>query len=213
MKKESSSLIDLVPQILYDLIARVIPGVSILLAVYISSKGPTIALNHIVSLIYGKINLTFSMLVILLIISYTISIILFGLIHLIKNIYLFIFLRKNNKRRVSILDPIEDIEEEFKFNKPSEPFMYDTIRVKSNEAGVRLVKLRAEGHSAQILIAGIIISLIINTWFLIHDFKFERLILSIIYLFIIIGAINFNKYITARYKVNLKNHWKILKEY
>jgi len=204
-------LIDLVPQISYDIIARIIPGVTILFAWYISLKGPTIAIHQITSMTSGTTSFSFALFIIILMLAYTVSIILFGLIHMARNIYKYIFHRKKNKWKESSLDPIEYIENGNKTDKPSEALMFDTIREESKEAGSRLVKLRAEGHSAQILIAGIIIALITNVYFLFIDFKSDRLILSIIYVLLIFGAIYFGKYIKARYKVNLRNHWKILK--
>jgi hypothetical protein len=94
---------------------------------------------------------------------------------------------------------------------PSIPLQYDMVRIKSPEAGARLVKLGAERHQAAVLATGWLISAAINLYFLIADFFLDRLWLEIALILSIAGALSTRRHIHENQMLGLIDHWFILR--
>jgi hypothetical protein len=195
MASITSSITEAVPQISYDVIGRLVPGTTVILSLAIVYVGPTRAFTQLNALLTNP-NSAISVwaLLLLLLIAYTVSIVLFGIWNLART--LLRRMRSPKKER----DP----------KQPSPALMYDAIRVKSPEAGARLVKLSAERHLAQVLITGWSIAGALNLYLLIRASSMERVLLEIAFAVGIIGAYSFMRRIEKAYNTNLKNHWLIL---
>jgi len=88
--------------------------------------------------------------------------------------------------------------------------MYDRIRIQSPAAGSRLVKLRAEIDSSKVIITGSVIAILYNSILMARIYLTERVVIEISLVLVILGMYTFLKYVEARFKINLHNHWIIL---
>lgn len=192
-----SSLREVVPQLFYDIIGRLVPGMVVILSFVIVYVWPTYTCNSIGPLLSGQIlSFGFWTFLFLAMVSYVVSILLFGLWNVIET-----FLRNSPTA-------VNNGEDDPK--QPSRSFMYDAIRLKSPDAGARLVKLRAEIHLSQVLLAGWIILAVVNLYLIIRDMSAERAFLEGVLILSILGAYSFMRYIESRFITNLENHWRIL---
>ena len=195
----------LIPQLGYDIIARFMPGIFIIFLFVITIVGSFSKFNN--TLLDNINQFNFWFFILLLVFSYVISIILFGISLFYKKLVK-IIISKSKKNVPDVLENTDTI----KGDKVSQAYKYDSIRVKSKDAGGRLLKLRAEGHSAQISITGLVLCFILNIYMMINTISIFRIFLAITIFLSIIGLFSFLYYIKKRYVVNLENHWKILKE-
>ena len=209
MSNQSSSLMGAVPQISYDIIARVIPGIAIILVWILVYGGPTQTFSQFVGLLSSPASaLTFGGFLILALLGYLVSITLFGMSLLIARIWNIIFRRSKHASGIETMSHTENKQD---MNNPTTALMYDFIRTKSPEAGARLVKLRAEYDLARTLIMGLAIASIYNIFPLADNSSVERVSIEAVLVIAVIGLWSFGNYIERRYTANLKNHWHILK--
>lgn len=222
----------LIPQVFYDLIGRIVPGLIILVTGYFAWKGHNINqqdINNLLNWFEGKEKSTFLHMLSFILISYTVAFVLDGF----NKIYRGITKRlKYKKEKIDLLD-IEYVEsivvktvctdfirssELFKtdimpeYNFPSVPILYDLMRLKDKEVGARLVKLSAEMKMCQTVITGLVIVIIvclINAIKNIQSIAYYAVFISIIILF----AISFwaiGNHLKERFQWSLCNHWLLL---
>ncbi|MBN1121195.1 MAG: hypothetical protein JXJ17_08955 [Anaerolineae bacterium] len=194
MEKTASSLVELIPQVTYDIIGRVIPGTVIILTWAITWLGPSKAFGLLGEYLADPdFPITLWTFLLFAVIAYILSIVLYGI-----------------TKVPSLFRKKPDEEEKIDPEKPSAALKYDAIRVASPEAGARLVKLSAEQHAAQILITGWLLAGSVNLYLLIASFSVERLFLGIVLAFALVGIYSFYKYIRTGFQKNLNDHWYIL---
>ena len=196
-----STLTEAVPQISYDIIGRIIPGVIVIFSLVITILGPTPALTQIDAwVIHPDPPLSGWAVVLLIIAGYALAVILAGMGYILKS--LFPSGKKKNQEADKEYQP--DLEH------PSLSLKYDTIRERSPKAGARIVKLSAEMSLGQVLAAGWSICAIINVCFLIASFSLARLWLEVAFVVGIVAAFSFRNHIVDQQKKSMKNHWLIL---
>lgn len=207
MSENASSVIGVIPQIFYDIIARFIPGIIIILGWVITYLRPSTALKNLLNPPNEALFMNFWYFLFFIILAYINSIILFGiciLISIVSNKINGIFKHKSKETLLFSTD------KNLNFKNPSEALMYDFIRFRSGTAGARLVKLRAEHHMSQIIIVGTIIAMGINIYLYVLDLNKERLLMEIFLILIVVGMWSFMVHVKDRFIVNMKNHWLIL---
>jgi hypothetical protein len=193
-KSDFSAVTELVPQVSYDVIGRIIPGIIATLSLAIAVLGPTQAFAEIdVRVIHPDPPLSGWVVVLFIVVAYTLAVVLDGIWH-IPDLF----------RRPRYEGYKSDLE------NPSVPLQYDMVRIKSPEAGARLVKLGAESHQARVLITGWLISAAINLYFLVAAFSLERLWLEVTLIVGIVGAFSSRKHISENQRLGLIDHWFIL---
>ena len=178
--------LDLVPQIFYDLIARVIPGFVLILAWYLTVRGPNKALREMIRILSNQNLTNFWSLSLLIVVSYVLGFILKELWSLtIQNL---ISKRTIKNRRKYKNDAIAQYNRARKcLGKPALGFkrkelpathtMFDDVRRDSSSEGHRLLKLQAEAHLCEALFTGFVLLPIINTvlWYKeLTVFMFDR---------------------------------------
>ena len=170
--------LDAVPQVFYDLIARLIPGTILIWCSYLVNYGLKISLEHLRLAMNYPWQVFLLTLLITLLIAYILSNILSGFITLItdnlkckkssifKNYSNDIVDFTNEKiildgtiQAIAKLYKIKNIK---KTNIPSISFAYDYFRLVSPNIGAKLVKIRAECKMCKILTFGWSILMLVN---------------------------------------------------
>jgi len=166
--------LSLIPQIFFDLIARIIPGSIFLILIYPSILGPQKAIEYLLSN-SDKVNIWAFFL--LIIFSYITGFILGQL----STLTLGKIREKSRKERnlkfiKSCVNENNNIRKCFNENElkidhkklPPTYVMHDHLRFYSPSEAYRLLKLRAESRLCEVLVLGFFISILLNiiTWFL-----------------------------------------------
>lgn len=196
-----SALIEVVPQISYDIIGRIIPGVIVIFSLVITILGPTPALAQIDAwVIHPDPSLSGWTVVLFVVAGYVLAVILEGIWYLLKPL-----LRLGKKKS-------KDTGKEYQPDLKNPPFAlkYDAIREKSPRAGARIVKLSAEMTLGRLLAVGWSICAAVNVYFLIASFSLARLWLEVAFIVGIVAASSFRNQIADLQTKSVKDHWLIL---
>lgn len=181
-----------IPQIFYDLIARVIPGATVLLLGYLTLFGPTGAIKSFFIESSQKNIFNFGTFIPIFILAYILGFIL-------RELWVIAF-KKIQKKWTSQLkeDQIEsaiDYHNKIRVIHGKKPLnvkkgdlppihiMHDQIRLFSDSEGYRLLKLRAEQRLCHTLVIGVLLLAMINVGCWITEAKLfilERVLLAII---------------------------------
>jgi len=202
-------------QVVYDLIARLIPGSILIWCSYIIYFGYSKCILHFKTILDKTWDLNFLLIIEILLIAYIISIIFSGIWSLLSKKLSFlnkdasiIWKRSNQSTKddiykaiksISSVDFVVDIE------IPSSSFVYDFIRLKVPDVGARLVKVRAECHMCAVLIIGWIILSLLNILNFYHAIE-EAIIIEIILVVSIIGVFLYLKNLEERFSAALRNY-------
>lgn len=180
---------NLVPQLFYDFLARVVPGASLILIFALVIYSPTGVVNFLLAPGKGYTLFTFGPILILILISYLIGFIL-------SQVWIITIGKLIEKRQRNLeVDCKKDCIEEY--NKIQKIFgcnpkeinhtdmpkinnIRDYLRHIAPEEASRLLKVRAEERLCQVLILGLLILSLVHLWYLFTQFSSERLILEII---------------------------------
>ena len=201
--------LSLVPQIFYDLIARVVPGFVVILAWYTAVLGPDKAISTIIN---NRNVFEFWLFALLVTLSYVLSFILdelwsltfYKINHNItenkKGEYIRSCVDDNNKIR----ECFGESNVEFKGGRlPSVYAMHDHLRLYSESEAYRLLKVRAEVRLCEGLFIGFLFLPIINVLFWFNDSKTfmpDRAALELLVIFAIFtfwkGRNQFEKFYT-----------------
>jgi len=185
--------LSLIPQVFYDLIARVIPGMVLLTMWYLTILGPNKAIDAI-TMISSQSNqniFNFWSFAVLLTISYLVGIIL-------DEIWTLTFRRikrqERRRRRVKYIDRClvqnDQIrkclgEPELGLERRDLPplhILHDHLRFHSQSESYRLLKLRAEARLSKILFTGFFLLPVINVLFWYWDSRLlmlDRIVLEL----------------------------------
>jgi hypothetical protein len=189
-----SAITDVVPQISYDIIARIIPGTVLIFSLITAASGPAQALATIDAWVIHPDTPPSGWGVILFVISgYVLALLLTGICDFPNRLP-----RLHKKKK-------EKEEEKLLFRRK-----YDIIRHKLPGAGARIVKQSAEMRLGGLLAVGWSICAVINAYFLISDFSLDRLWLEVALIAGIVAAFSFRDHIAELQKTRVDNHWLIL---
>jgi hypothetical protein len=174
-----------IPQVFYDLIARIYPGSLLILStLHITCDEQTCDITSLIANFSSfSVKLSSDLIIFLSFImaSYLLSVVLDGFYKLLENFYKqFHFRIYRHILKPETIPPnfferqmkevvIETLSESRKLFQGIEPsdfphvsVMYDAIRMVNPSAGARLVKLRAEFHMARITVVGFMILFAVN---------------------------------------------------
>lgn len=222
----------LIPQVFYDLIGRIVPGLIILVTGYFAWKGHNINqqdINNLLNWFEGKEKSTFLHMLSFILISYTVAFILDGFYKIYRGIVTKIKYKKEENKLLYIeyVDTIvgETVCNDFlksfelgeinivpKYGFPSVPIMYDLMRLKDKEVGARLVKLSAEIKMCQTVITGLVIITLICLINTINNLQ-SIIYYTVFIIVIICFAISFRaicNHLKERFQWSLCNHWLLL---
>jgi MFS family permease len=200
-RPDLSTLAEVVPQIGYDIIGRIIPGVIVIFGLIIAILGPTQALAVIDAwVIHPDPPLSGWAVVLVIIAGYALAVILAGIWYILKPLF-----RSGKKKN-------QDADKEYRPDPENPPFslQYNAIREKSPKAGARIVKLSAETTLGRVLAVGWSFCAIINVYFLIAGFSLARLWLEVAFIVGIVAASSFRNHIADLQTKSVKDHWLIL---
>jgi hypothetical protein len=191
-----SSVTEIVPQISYEIIGRIIPGVIIILSLIVVAMGPTQAVMYLDETVIHSDHASSGGAVVLIIIAaYILAFVLDGVWQIPACV------RRRGK------EPYQP-----DLRAPSTSLKFDIVNQELPKAGAWLIKLYAETNTTQVLIIGWVVSAAINVYFLMTAFSIERLWLEIGLVASTIGAVAVRNSITATREDSLENLWIFLQE-
>jgi hypothetical protein len=220
--------LNFIPQVFYDLIARLIPGSILIWSSYIVYFGTSICIEHFKKIMNKTWEINFLLFIMILLVAYIISIILSGLCSFISKLKSFlktIFEKKvdkkdnfydNLKNNTIIAENALKIQSKQNIEFPGTVFIYDYIRFKRPDIGARFVKLRAELRMSKVLGLGWMILFILNILKVPFDSIIELdtikefLIIECIIGIGLIGILIFYNRLNTKYTLGLNNYWILL---
>jgi hypothetical protein len=165
--RKASGNLSLIPQIFYDIIARVVPGVTVLLVAYLVYSGAAISANTLRNVLHWFSSVdspnTFVFLTFMLA-SYVLSTVIGQIASLLELPFKSSFQHQFDQAAQKVAD---DFNKTFSLGIskdvfPSIAIMYDYIRLHDPGSGSRLVKLRAESHMCRNLAVGLVMVVILD---------------------------------------------------
>jgi hypothetical protein len=169
-----SAVTEVIPQISFDIIGRIIPGITVIVILIIAFAGPNQALILLDNaIIHPETTLRGWAIVLFLILAYVLAIILEGIWQIPECIS---HLRK---------EPYEP-----NLEHPERSLKIDIVNQKLPKAGAWFTKVDAEMYLTKVLITGWFIGLVINLYMLVTEFSLERLWVEVALIVVIIGAVS-----------------------
>lgn len=214
-----TTLSALIPQLFYDVIARIVPGIVMLIFFYLIFNLEDPLNNTKLEKMYNwfsifskskiivALNITFS--------SYVITFILNGFVSIIYDNFKPIVNRMKNqyvkvKSKAEILfKETFEIENKIEIKTDDYAILYDLIRMEEPGAGARIVKIRAEYHFCRTLVLGFFILAILNP--INNGFCKNSLILESIIIFSFASFILSFLTRRKRFLWGLCNHWLFIR--
>jgi hypothetical protein len=169
--------LNIIPQVFYDFIARLIPGTILIWSSFLVYYGYSLSIVLFKNNLGKAWNTYFILIIVTLFVAYIISIILSGIVIFITDklgwskFAFFISIKKNNTewREIGLpkhtLNAMQILKTKYSSEEndlPSPSFIYDYLRLKAPNIGAMLVKLRAECHMCKVLIIGWSILIFLN---------------------------------------------------
>jgi hypothetical protein len=191
-----SAIAEIVPQVSYEIVGRIIPGIIVILSLVVVATGPTQAMRYLdETVIHLSPSLSGWAVVLMVFAAYILAFTLDGIWQIPKCI------RRRNE------EPYQpDLQ------APSESLKFDVVNLKLPKTGAWLTKLYAETNATQVLIIGWLVSAAINICCLKTAFSAERLWLEVGLVVGTIGAVAVRNSIAAAREETLKNLWDYLQE-
>lgn len=190
--------LNLIPQVFYDFIARVIPGFVVIATWYLAILGPNKAIDTIITISSKSDQSLFNFwsFSVVIILSYVLGFVLDELQSLT-----FGRIKKKNQRRTELRYIRSCITHDGKIRKcfgesaleiksrdlPSFHIVLDHLRLQSQSEAYRLLKLRAEAQLCDVLFTGLSPLLVVNILFWYRDSQLlmlDRIVLELV----LIGA-------------------------
>jgi len=191
--EQGFSLKPSIPQLFYDIIARIVPGTVFIGVLGLAAAGPEKSAQF-VSQWLNKPGEDYPSVVVLVVlgfvVSYTLSVVFLGFYHVISKL-----LPKRFRPASSHTDF---------------PMKYDFIKNKDRDAGSRITKLTAERHMAGILTLGLGISLLVNVLKMSEASPDgSRGTLALVLVAAIVGSVGAFSYFINRQDQAIRNYCKI----
>jgi hypothetical protein len=194
--QDISPITELIPQIAYDIVGRIVPGFIAILSFFITLMGPTRFFRQLVILsLSGNIEISGWIILAVIIFSYVLAFLLGGIWQIPNSV-------KHLKK--SPPDP--------QFDSPSFSLKVDIIQHKLPKEGSWLVKLYAESNLCQILIITWSICEMINVYMLMVQSSSDRVWLIVFFLVAILCCLSARKGISITQCDSVKNYWLLLSE-
>jgi amino acid transporter len=182
-----------IPQLFYDIIARIVPGAVIIGILALAYAGPEKS-AQVLSEWLNKPGDSYPSIIVMVVfgfmVSYTVAIVLLGLCHIISKLV-------PNRLTSGSSD------DEF-------PMKYDFVKTRDPEAGNRITKWTAERHMTSILTLGLSFGLVINSLKMWASPDGSRLILMLMIILAIAGSVGAYYYFIDRQKHGILNYCKLL---
>jgi len=233
MADKSFSIAEVVPQISFDIIARVLPGTVLILVGIVVYEGPIEAFADLRGwLTAPTASMNIWSFLILIAAAYVVSTTLSGISRHTYIAWVLHWasglpscLRKKLSARSVDADSPERSPPEDKAKiastdpsgssapgkkGPSVAWKFDVIRHKFPVAGARLLKLRAENRAAQTLLTGMVVAAIVNVFSLLWDRSMARIVLELALVVAACGQYSYMKHLAERHSVSLRNHWHLV---
>jgi hypothetical protein len=167
--------LNLVPQVFYDLIARVVPGFVVAIIWYLTILGPKKAINTLITISSEQSILNLWSFALLIMLAYILGFILNELWDLT-----FQKIKRKTERGRKLRSSIAQYnrirkcfgKSELEFGHedlPSIHIMHDHLRLRSDSEAYRLLKLRAERTLCEALFTGVFLLPIVNILFWYND--------------------------------------------
>jgi len=189
-----SSIAEVVPQVSYEIVGRIIPGIIVIFSLVVVAMGPTQAAVCLDEAVIRPDSALSGWAVVLIILAaYILAFVLDGIWQIPACIR-----RRGDKRRQPNLQA------------PSASLKFDVVSQELPKAGAWLTKLYAETNTTQVLIIGWVVSAAVNTYFLVTAFSVERLWLEIGLITGTIGVVAVRDSITTTREDSLENLWVFL---
>ena len=191
-----SAIAEIVPQVSYEIVGRIIPGIIVIFSLVVVAMGPTQVVKYLdETAIHPHPSLSGLAVVLLVFAAYILAFTLDGVWQIPAY-----FRRRSAK-------PCQP-----DFQAPSNSLKFDVVNLKLPKAGSWLTKLYAETNATQVLIIGWVVSAAINVYCLVTAFSVERQWLEVGLIAGIIGAAAVRNSITTARENSLENLWAILQE-
>lgn len=206
-----------IPQLYYDIIARIIPGIALIISILITLFEPHDLIEIALKTQANKLGAgTGSILLLLtLVVAYYLSILIRGIYEGFLNplkkcivfiwkktwIFLNVYKKTNNT-------PLENNNSDI-----TESEMYDEIRKEIPESASFIVKLRAECHMLRNLYTGwgLLVIFNLSNVTIQSDSKKYHLIVMVLFLLFTWSTLSYRKHLRRQVKTSIKNHWNLLK--
>ncbi len=191
-----NAIAEVVPQVSYEIVGRIIPGTIVILSLVVVAMGPTQAVMYLdEAVIHPDPALSGWAVVLMIIAAYILAFVLDGVWQIPACVR-----RRGEKPRQPDLQA------------PSTSLKFDVVNQELPKAGAWLTKLYAETNTTQVLITGWVVSAAINIYFLVTAFSVERLWLEIGLIAGTMGAVAARNSITTTREDSLENLWVLLQE-
>lgn len=190
-KSEISAITEVVPQISYDIIGRIIPGVTVIVSLIVAFAGPTAAFAMLDKWVFRADPPMSGWAALLLVgTAYVLGVVLDGMWDL-----------------PSIVPRLRERRDREAYRGS---LQLDAVALRSQPVGARHTKLRAEISQAQALIAGWSVCAVINLGFLVTHRSVGRLCVEALLALGVLGAALFRRVIDRSLRSSLINHWLLL---
>jgi len=185
-KTTAPNVISWVPHLFYDVIARLVPGVMIIVSLALAAVGPKESWSTLQAWL-DKPSESYPSITIFvgvgLVLSYSLAFVLRGLWSLFA-----LFSDKGVNFSVE----------------------YDFIKLTNATVGNRITKIRAEISMTRALILGFGLSFLINLWKLVDCFDGSRMVLGVFLLVAIAGSAGANRHLDSLAKNSMRNYAYLL---
>ena len=186
-----SAIAEVVPQVSYEIVGRIIPGIIVIFSLVVVAMGPTQVVKYLdETVIHPDHALSGWAVVLIVFAAYILAFTLDGVWQIPAY-----FRRRGAK-------PCQP-----DFQAPSNSLKFAVVNLKLPKAGAWLTKLYAETNATQVLIIGWVVSAAINIYCLVIAFSVERLWLEVGLIAGIIGAATVRNSITTTREDSLENLW------
>ncbi len=188
-----SAIAEVVPQVSYEIVGRIIPGTVVIFSLVVAAMGPTQAAIYLdKAVIHPDPALSGWAVALMVIMAYNLAFVLDGVWQIVCG-------RRRGEKRCQ-----PDLQ------APSTSLKFEEVNQKFPKEGAWLTKLYAEGHATQALIIGWAVSATINIYYLVTTFSAERLWLEVVLIAGIIGVVAAGKSIATTRDDRLENLWVLL---
>lgn len=228
--------LDLIPQVFYDLIARIIPGTVLIIASYLTVLGPKKAIDTLVSVAVTippeRKILNVWLFALLMILAYVLSMIVHELWSLASKAITSVD-KKNQKKEKKSKEKKKEppkrvcFEQDGKIRKcfeepalgfessdlPATHVMHDHLRLYSPSEAYRLLKLRAERNLCEVLFTGFLLLALVNILLWYHEFKWPIPDWTVLELALVLGLVtlwNGRKRFDELYRKGTCTAWLLL---
>jgi hypothetical protein len=196
VNSDFSAIAEVVPQVSYEIVGRIIPGIVVILSLVVVAMGPTQAVVYLdETVIHPDPTLSGWAMVLMIIAAYILAFVLDGVWQIPACV---------RRRGEKPCQPDLQV--------PSTSLKFEVVNQELPKAGAWLTKLYAEANATQVLIIGWVVSAVINIYCLVTSFSVERLWLEVGLIAGTIGVVAVRNSINATREDSLENLWVLLQK-